>query len=71
MDKGYDLAPIYDACEDRNIRPIMPLRLTPAVKAGADEPPCCEHARWTFAGSDYKRFSPSSPAPSQGREPCP
>jgi hypothetical protein len=55
MDKGYDLGPIYDACEDRGVRPIMPLRLTPAVKAGADEPPTCEHGRWQFAGSDYKR----------------
>ena len=33
----------------------MPLRLTPAVKAGADGPPTCEHARWQFAGSDYTR----------------
>jgi DDE family transposase len=55
MDKGYDLTALYDGCEDRGIRPIMPLRLTPAVKAGADEPPKCEHGRWQFAGSDYKR----------------
>jgi Transposase DDE domain len=55
MDKGYDLGPLYDGCEDRGIRPIMPLRMTPAVKAGADEPPKCEHGRWVFAGSDYKR----------------
>ncbi len=43
MDKGYDLGPLYDGREDRGIRPIMPLRMTPAVKAGADEPPRCEH----------------------------
>ena len=43
MDKGYDIEALYAACEDRQVRPIMPLRLTPAVKAGADEPPCCEH----------------------------
>jgi hypothetical protein len=55
MDKGYDMTALYDGCEDRGIRPIMPLRLTSAVKAGADEPPTCEHGRWQFAGSDYKR----------------
>ena len=44
-----------DGCEDRGVPPIMPLRLTPAVKAGADDPPTCEHGRWQFAGSDYKR----------------
>jgi Transposase DDE domain len=55
MDKGYDMTALYEGCEDRGIRPIMPLRLTPAVKAGADEPPKCEHGRWQFAGSDYKR----------------
>ena len=38
-----------------DVLPIMPLRLTPAVKAGADGPPTCEHGRWQFAGSDYKR----------------
>jgi hypothetical protein len=25
------------------------------VKAGTDDPPTCEHGRWLFAGSDYKR----------------
>ena len=46
---------LYADCENRHVRPIMPLRMTPAVKAGADEPPKCEHGRWQFAGSDYKR----------------
>jgi hypothetical protein len=55
MDKGYDLQSLYTACEDRHVRPIMPLRMTPDVKAGADEPPKCDHGRWQFAGSDYKR----------------
>jgi DDE family transposase len=53
--KGYDIESVYADLEARNCRPIMPLRLTPAVKAGADEPPKCEHGRWQFAGSDYKR----------------
>ena len=55
MDKGYDTEALYAACEDRQVRPIMPLRLTPAVKTGADEPPSCEHGRWQFAGSDHNR----------------
>ena len=23
MDKGYDLGPIYDVCEDRDVRPVV------------------------------------------------
>jgi hypothetical protein len=51
MDKGY-VGPVYDACEERGIRPIIPLRNTPAVERGADKPPMCEHGEWRFAGSD-------------------
>lgn len=55
LDKGYDNAPVYEACESRGIRPIIPLRETPFVKAGKAAPPQCEHGQWTFAGSDAKR----------------
>ena len=55
MDKGYDVAPIYDGCEDRNVRPIIPLRDTPAVLKGEHRPPTCDHGEWRFAGSDVKR----------------
>jgi transposase len=55
MDKGYDVGPIHDGCEDRGIRPVIPLRQTPAVVAGKHLPPSCEHGTWTFAGSDAKR----------------
>ncbi len=55
MDKGYDLGPIYDACEDRGIRPIIPLRETPAVKRGDHMPPNCQHGEWTYSGSDPNR----------------
>jgi hypothetical protein len=55
MDKGYDLATVYDGCEARDCRPIIPLRQTPDVKRGGDKPPTCEHGDWTFAGSDSKR----------------
>ncbi len=34
---------------------MVPLRQTPAVKAGKDKPPTCDHGTWTFAGSDAKR----------------
>jgi len=54
-DKGYDFNGLYDACEDRGIRPIVPLRQTPAVKRGDHRAPECEHGRWTFAGADFKR----------------
>jgi Transposase DDE domain len=55
LDKGYDVGPAYDACEARGVRPIIPIRQTPAVTAGGAEPPSCEHGVWTFAGSDAKR----------------
>jgi hypothetical protein len=55
MDKGYDLSGVYDACEARNIRPIIPLRETPAVKRGDNKPPTCQHGDWRFAGADHSR----------------
>lgn len=55
LDKGYDNGPVYEACEDRNIRPIICLKQTPAVKRGEDKPPRCEHGEWRFAGADHKR----------------
>ncbi len=55
MDKGYDVTPVYDACEESTCLPIIPLRKTPAVKKGLHLPPSCEHGVWTFAGADFKR----------------
>jgi hypothetical protein len=52
LDMGYDTGPIHEACEDRSIRPIIPLKETPAVKRGEHRPPNCNHGEWTFAGSD-------------------
>lgn len=55
LDKGYDQPLVYEACEARGMRPIIPLRETPAVKAGKAAPPSCEHGPWAFAGSDSRR----------------
>jgi hypothetical protein len=55
LDKGYDATSIYDECESRGIRPVIPLRMTPAVVAGKAEPTRCAHGVWTFAGADAKR----------------
>jgi transposase, IS5 family len=55
MDKGYDNAPVYDACTDRKVLPVVALRKTPAVVRGDHKPPTCEHGEWTFAGADRKR----------------
>jgi hypothetical protein len=55
MDMGYDHEAIYQAFEQRGCHPIIPLRETPAVKAGKHRLPTCEHGIWTFAGSDAKR----------------
>lgn len=55
MDKGYDVGPVYEACEARRIRPIIPLKETPFLKAGKAAPPSCGHGTWMFAGADAKR----------------
>ena len=55
LDRGYDAEVIYTEVEKRHMRPVVPLRNTPAVKAGKDKPPTCDHGTWTFAGSDAKR----------------
>jgi hypothetical protein len=55
MDKGYDVGPVYDGCEDRDVRPIIPLRRTTLVERGEHRPPTCEHGEWRFAGTDYGR----------------
>ncbi len=55
LDRGYDAETVYADVEGRGMRPVIPLRQTPAVKAGKDKPPSCDHGTWTFAGSDTKR----------------
>ena len=55
LDKGYDNGPVYEACENRNIRPIICLKETPRVKRGEHKPPTCLHGEWHFAGGDFKR----------------
>ena len=55
LDRGYDSEAIYTVIEDKGIRPVIPLRQTPAVKAGKHKPPQCEHGTWAFAGTDPKR----------------
>src|SRR5439155_25092548 len=55
LDKGYDVQPVYDACDQAGCLPIIPLRATPAVKRGDHRAPTCEHGTWTFAGADFKR----------------
>ena len=55
LDMGYDHTPVYEGFEARGCHPVIPLRETPAVKAGKHLPPTCEHGTWTFAGSDAKR----------------
>ena len=55
LDRGYDTEALYTLLEGRDIRPVIPLRQTPAVKAGKHKPPSCDHGEWTFAGADTKR----------------
>ena len=67
LDKGYDVSLAYDACEDRDVRPIIPLRETPAVKAGKAGPPACE---WRFAGADPQRKAAKWRCPTGGCAPA-
>ena len=55
LDRGYDTEKGYETVEGYGIRPVVPLRKTPAVKAGKHNPPSCEHGTWAFAGSDARR----------------
>lgn len=55
LDRGYDTEALYTLLEGRDIRPVIPLRQTPAVKRGEHKPPSCDHGEWTFAGADAKR----------------
>lgn len=55
LDRGYDAEDVYTEIEGRHMRPVIPLKNTPAVKAGKHRPPECGHGEWTFAGSDTKR----------------
>jgi Transposase DDE domain len=53
FDKGYDHNALYDGCEARDCRPIIPLRKMPTKTPVG--PPTCAHGTWTFAGTDFKR----------------
>lgn len=55
LDKGYDIERIHGECMERGCLPVIPLKQTPDVKRGEDQPPCCEHGVWTFAGADRSR----------------
>jgi IS5 family transposase len=44
LDKGYDVEFVYEGCETRDVRPIMPLRMTPAVKREPDSAPAASMA---------------------------
>jgi hypothetical protein len=55
LDRGYDNNRVYAECMERDCLPVIPLRQTPDVKRGEQEPPTCSHGVWTFAGADRKR----------------
>lgn len=55
LDKGYDVTRVYETLTERDVRPVIPLRQTPAVVKGQHRPPTCGHGTWTFAGADAGR----------------
>ncbi len=54
MDKGYDGSNMYAACEARDIRPVISLKLTVNVVNGLHKPPTCEHGEWSFGGVGHQ-----------------
>jgi len=66
FDKGYDVAPVYEA---RNVRPIIPLRETPGVKRGDHKPPTCEHGEWSSPERTTSAPLPSGAAPPASASP--
>ncbi len=52
-DKGYDHLSVYSGLEERNCRPIIPMRSIKTKKPS--EPLACEHGLWTFGGADFTR----------------
>jgi hypothetical protein len=70
LDKGYDGQPMYDECESRDIRPVIALKETQAVKDGKHKPPSCDHGEWTFAGADAKRGATKWRCPSSECQPA-
>jgi hypothetical protein len=69
-DKGYDSGRIHDECEERDIRPVIPLMETKGVKKGWHKPPSCEHGEWKFAGADRKRRATKWRCPTGECEPA-
>ena len=70
MDAGYDVGPIYDGCEERDCRPIIPLCHTVAVERGDHKSPTCEYGEWRFAGSDSRRGASKWRCPTGECEPA-
>ncbi len=67
LDKGYDGRFMYEACEKRGIRPIIPLR---NAERYGNTAPTCEHGTWTFAGADDKRNATKWRCPTGGCQPA-
>jgi len=62
LDRGYDAETVYETIEGRGIRPVVPLRMTPAVKAGKANPPKCEHGRGRSPAPTRSAARPSGAA---------
>lgn len=54
MDNGYDAGYVYETCEERNCRPLIPLSQA-TIDTGRHRPPQCEHGTWEFRGAEYDR----------------
>jgi hypothetical protein len=70
LDKGYDGRYVYEACEKRGIRPIIPLRNEDKPGANLGGAPECEHGTWTFVGADDKRGATKGRCPTRDCSPA-
>jgi hypothetical protein len=70
LDRGYDHETVHAVIEGKGIRPVIPLRATPDVKAGKHNPPECDHGTWIFAGADPKRGASKWRCPTRECQPA-
>jgi hypothetical protein len=71
LDAGYDNATVYDACAERGIAPVIPLRETPAVKRGDHKPPTASTASGGSLEPTTSGRRPSGVAPRASASPRP
>ena len=71
LDRGHDTESLYSLLEGRDIRPVIPVRKTPAVKAGKHLPRPATTVSGRSPGQTPSRARPSGVAPQVSVRPLP